>query len=188
VQKALTFLSAIGAAFLSCGVVNHAQPAPDAAKILADMRQAVGGDAAIGAVQTFSAKGSQTREIAGHSFGADVEWACALPDRFVRIVRVPSPWGSNVEADGFSGDVRILRRESDAPYPPDPHANDSPDQKAERERKALRNVKHEFSRLSVPLLGITSTDPLDVMPRSGTDSRENSCFTFRSAFRSRSAF
>jgi len=66
---------------------------PDAARVLADMRQALGGDTALAAVQAFSATGSQTTNLEGHTAGADIEWICALPDRFIRTRRLGTPYG-----------------------------------------------------------------------------------------------
>jgi hypothetical protein len=49
-------------------------PSTDAARVLADMRQALGGDAAIAAINAFSATGSESRNLNGHVTNADVEW------------------------------------------------------------------------------------------------------------------
>jgi hypothetical protein len=163
VRKALAFLSGIAAVLLWCGVVNHAQPAQDAAKILADMRQALGGDAAIAAVHTFSVSGSEQHSIPnGPTSSAMIEWFCELPDRFVRVRRTSTPWGENVDAAGFSADVRISRRDVSSPMPPDPFANDTPAQKAERDKRVVRNLRHEFSRFAIAMIGIPAVDPLDV--------------------------
>jgi len=134
---------------------------PDAARVLAEMRQAIGGDSAIAAVLAFSVRGSESRNFDGRTGGGDIEWICALPDRFLRVRRVGSPFGISVEADGFNGDARIRRRDSDIPSPPDPYQNDTPDQRAARNARAVRNTKHELSRFAVALLGVTAIDSLD---------------------------
>lgn len=143
------------------GALTQAQPAPDAARVLVDMRQALGGDAAIAGVQAFSAAGSESRNLNGHTSGADVEWICQLPDRFIRVRRLPTLRGETVETDGFNGDARIHSRESDMAYPPDAFQNDTPDQRAERERRAVLNLKHDFSRFAIAMIGQPSIDPLD---------------------------
>src|SRR5262245_33142710 len=89
---------------------------PDAARVLADMRQALGGDAALAAVNAFSVSGSESRHVAG-DMGADIEWMALLPDSFVRVRRPSSQWVNAVETDGFRGDALIHRREADMPYP-----------------------------------------------------------------------
>jgi len=126
------------------------------------MRQGLGGDAAIAAVQSFSATGSESRNLNGHTASADIEWVCQLPDRFVRVRRVMSPAGETIETDGFSGDVHIHRRDSDLSYPPDAFQDDTPVQKAEREKRAVLNLRHDFSRIATAMIGIPPIDPLDI--------------------------
>jgi len=136
----------------------------DAGRVLADMRQALGGDAVVAGVRAFSVTGSESRNLGEHVSTADVEFACELPDRYVRVHRVATPFGSSVDTDGYNGDRRIHRRDSDLPVPPDPFENEPPDQKAQRLARALRNMKHEFSRLAVATIGLPSDDPFDVAP------------------------
>jgi len=140
-----------------------AAQAPDAARVLADMRQALGGDAALSAVQAFSVDGMETRTIADHTASAGVEFVCALPDRCVKIRRIAAPFGADtVETYGFNGDAQVRRRVSSIPYPPDPFAGETPDQKAERARRAALASRHEFARLATPMLGVPAVDPVDV--------------------------
>jgi hypothetical protein len=141
-------------------VVNYAQ-GPDAARVLADMRQALGGDAAIAAVRTFSVSGTESRSFRGHSSTVSVEFHAELPDKFVRVRRIATPFsGDNVETDGFNGDARVSRRISSIPYPPNPY-DATPALRAEGDRKAVLAGKQEFSRLAVALIGLASVYPLD---------------------------
>jgi hypothetical protein len=133
--------------------------AQDAARVLADMRQALGGDSALSAVQAFSVDGTETRTIADHAASADVEFSCALPDRCVKLRRIVDPFGATLETHGFNGDARIRRVASGIPYPPDPFANETPDQRAERARRVVLSSKHEFARLVIPMLGVAAFDP-----------------------------
>jgi hypothetical protein len=135
---------------------------PDPARVLADMRQALGGDAAIAAVQAFSVTGVETRSFDGHTSSADVEFACVLPDRYIKVRRIAMPFGDTVETHGFNGDTHIRRRASTLPYPPDGLDGASPDQKAERMRVVVRSVKHEFARMAVAMIGLAAVDPVDV--------------------------
>jgi len=134
---------------------------PDAARVLADMRQALGGDAALAAVQAFAVSGSESHNIEGHLSSASIEWTAALPDSFVRVRRLVTPVGSDVMASGFRGDARISRHDSDFPLPPDP-SGDTPAQRAAHDAIVVRNLKHEFSRFAIALVGIPAVDPLDV--------------------------
>lgn len=156
-------MARITSAFILSTIVVAAQPAPDATRVLADMRQALGGDAALAGIQAFSATGTETRTVGGRSFSKDVEVLCALPDRFVRVRRSSGPFNDLItEADGFSGDALIHRRDANIPYPPDPGANDTPAQHAERERQKLLSARHDFARLIVALLGQSAADPARV--------------------------
>jgi len=140
-----------------------AAQAPDAARVLADMRQALGGDAVLSAVQAFSVDGMETRTMADHTASAGVEFVCALPDRCIKIRRIASPFGGDtVETYGFNGDAHVRRHVSSIPYPPDPFAGETPDQKAERARRAALASRHEFARLAIPMLGVPAVDPVDV--------------------------
>jgi len=134
---------------------------PDAARVLADMRQALGGDAAIAAVQAFSVSGTESHNFGGRVTSARIEWTAVLPDSFVRVSRTSTPRHSDVTASGFRGDARIQRRESDMPPPPDLFPNDTPVQRAARDARRVRTLKHEFSRLAIALIGIPAVDPLD---------------------------
>jgi hypothetical protein len=152
----------IVACVVSTAGVAAAQ-SPDAARMLAEMRQALGGDAALNAVQAFSVDGVETRRMADHTASADVEFACALPDRCIKVRRIATPFGGDtVETYGFNGDAHIRRRASSIPYPPDPFAGETPDQKAERSRRAALASRHEFARLAIPMLGVPAVDPVDV--------------------------
>jgi hypothetical protein len=131
---------------------------PDAARVLADMRQALGGDAAIAAVTAFSISGHDSSDGGA---GADVEWFALLPDNFVHVRRVSSQWFHAVETDGFRGDALIHRREADTPYP-ETTSPATPAEQAARDARAVRDGKHDFSRRAIALIGVPAVDPLDV--------------------------
>ena len=135
---------------------------PDAARVLADMRQALGGDAAIAAVQAFSVSGTESHNFGGHVSSASLEVMVVLPDSFLRVRRMSTPLGNDMMASGFRGDARIQRRASDLPYPPDPFQGETPDQRAARDAAFVRYLKHDFSRFAIALIGIPAVDPLDV--------------------------
>lgn len=150
------------AAAVLMAVVTVGEQHPDPKRLLADMRAALGGDAAISGVQAFSVDGSETRTIADHTATADIQLVCVLPDRFIRVRRISNPFGETMETFGFNGDAQIRRRDARIPYPPDPFASESPDQKAARVRRGVQNAKHEFVRLVIPMIGLPAVDPVDV--------------------------
>jgi hypothetical protein len=133
---------------------------PDAQSVLADMRQAIGGEAAIAAVQGFSVNGTESTNFDGRTADARVEWMCALPDKYVRVRRVATPFSQSVHTQGFNGDARITRHDSDFPQPPDPFENDTPAERAAREQRSVAMLKREFSRLAIAL-GVAAIDPVD---------------------------
>jgi hypothetical protein len=139
------------------------QPLPNAVRALADMRAALGGDAAIAAVRAFSVAGTESRSLGGRSSTAGVELYAELPDKFVSVRRIAMPFGGdNVETHGFNGDARVSRRISNLPYPPNPY-DATPALRAEADRKALLASKQEFSRLAVALIGVVPVYPLDAV-------------------------
>src|SRR5688572_17023674 len=92
----------------------------DIPKPLAEMRQALGGEATLSAIDTFTARGTLTRAAdEGPALQQRVEIACQLPDKFVRVVisigprRAPSgsvhmePTSRTFE--GFNIDLPIRR-------------------------------------------------------------------------------
>jgi hypothetical protein len=135
----------------------------DAARVLDGMRAALGGDAAIAAVRAFSATGTESRNVAGHSSTASVELYAELPDKFISVRRIATPFaGDNVETHGFNGDARVSRRTSNIPYPPSPY-DATPALRAEADRKGLLAGKQEFARLAVPLIGLAAVYPMDAV-------------------------
>ena len=133
---------------------------PDAQSVLAGMRQALGGEAAIAAVQQFSVSGSESIHIDGRTTDASIEWMCALPDKYVRVRRVVTPFSRWVHTYGFNGDVRITRLDPDIRPPTDPFENDTPAERAAREQRSVALLKHEFARLAIAL-GVAAIDPMD---------------------------
>jgi hypothetical protein len=132
---------------------------PDAATVLSDMRRALGGEEALQAIRTLSVSGSEERSFSGRSVSSGIELACILPDRCIKVRRVQGPAGLDaVETHGFNGDAQIARRASNIPYPPDPFVNESLDQRAERRRRAIASMRHDFGRLFVALIGLPPFD------------------------------
>src|SRR2546421_1847243 len=91
---------------LAAGVILGAQAQPgsdQAARVLADARKALGGDAKLSAIKTIVATG-RTKRISGDNlvpveFEIDIE----LPDKYVRKDEVPAQ-ESAPSSSGFNGD------------------------------------------------------------------------------------
>src|SRR5438067_2004678 len=95
----------------------HAQ-APDAAKVLADARTALGGDDKLSAVKSFVATG-RTRQVRGNNLvPIEFEINCELPDKFVRKDEIPAQ-DTDPTTLGFMGDDLIQ-------FPPPPAGRGGP--------------------------------------------------------------
>ena len=142
------------------GRSTPAQPG-DATRVLAEMRQALGGDAAIAAIRTFSVDGSESRSLGGQASTAGVAFYAELPGKFVKVRRVATPFATDhVHASGFNGDARVWRWMSSIPEPPNPY-DATPALRAEGDRKAVLSGKQEFARLAVALIGLAAVYPMD---------------------------
>jgi hypothetical protein len=145
-----------------------------AVDLLGAARQALGGDAALTAVKSFTVGGSLARDLGRFGNTSDLEISCELPDRFVRMThrRVDmGPMGSGdiTEFRGFNGDDPIQETIApDSPVPPVIHAGPAPttpaEIAAERQRRATVN-KRIFVELALPLFGASFGGfPLDFRP------------------------
>lgn len=133
-----------------------------AQQVLADARQAMGGDAVLSAVRTFIASGRARRDLGPHVADQSLDIACALPDRFVRIVTYDTVFGGPpgfsmflTQRDGFSGSQIIHETIStDRPIglpPPVVAPPRTPEENEARERAALAAGKRPFARLTFAL-------------------------------------
>src|SRR5262245_61029948 len=82
----------------------QSQPAPLAASILEDMRQALGGDAALDKVKAFGVDGSLRRNLGGRTIDSSIEMLCALPESCLRASTQSGGPFSITMTDGFTGD------------------------------------------------------------------------------------
>lgn len=151
----------LGWATLSTALGAGAPQAPDAASILADARNALGGEARLTAVKTFIATG-RTRQVQGNNLvPIEFEIHAELPDNYARRDEIPAR-ESGPTTTGFSGDALVQIPPPPAPVaraggPPAPTAG-----QIEAAAKArVVGVKQDFARL---LLGMfasgTSSYPL----------------------------
>ena len=114
----------------------------DAQAILTAMRQALGGDAALIDVKSFSLQTEGSSSLKGRSYPIDDEYHYVLPDRYVRVRRLR---GASLRMfEGFKAD-QLIRRRSDGggvrgPLP-------------DGDRLTLARWRHDAARFVLALMG-----------------------------------
>jgi hypothetical protein len=141
-------LTLAGWAALLLWAVSVGAQARDAATVLAAARQALGGDASLGAVKTFVATG-RTRQLRGNNLvPIEFEIDAELPDKYVRHDEFPAQ-DQDVTVSGFSGNEVIF-----GPPPPAGRGGPPPAQR-------LLTVRQDFARLMLGVFaGSFSSFPL----------------------------
>ena len=124
---------------------------PDPAQVLAEARQAIGGQTALEAVRSFSVAGSWIRNFGTRSTESQIELDCELPDKFVRTIVMDSGPFRVTQRRGFNGDNLIEETTPERPMPPEMKAQN--DRIAREVPVAVRVIpfKLEFSRLFAAL-------------------------------------
>jgi hypothetical protein len=139
-----------------CSTPLPAQTSPDPAKILADAREALGGDKKLAAITSFVATG-RTRQVRGESLvPIEFEISVALPDKYVRRDEIPAQ-ESGPTSTGFNGPDLIQLPVPAAPpaMPPGPGRPGgppapSPTAMLDAMRKArVATVKQDFAKLTL---------------------------------------
>ena len=130
--------------------LNLGAQARSADEVLREMRVALGGDAALDAIQTLSASGEITHSAGSVRSNSSLEIITILPDHFLEIRRhrqsFPGPAPMEIETTnyaGFRGDELLRRTDSTMPVPPDPFPP----------ARLLQDFKRRFARLAVGLFG-----------------------------------
>src|SRR5436190_4774120 len=128
----------------------------DPAAILAQARQALGGEKKLTAVKSFTATG-RTRQVRGDNLvPIEFEIAVELPDKYMRKDEIPAQ-ESGPTATGFTGDTLL---QFPAPAPPPARAGGPPpptaEQMAAAARMRLATVKQDFARLMLGLFAGSS--------------------------------
>jgi hypothetical protein len=154
-------LMTAGTIVMAAGAVLMAQNG-DAAKVVADMRQALGGDK-LAKVSTLTATGKNQRANGETSISGDYEMALALPDRFVTTqVLASTPMGNVALTSGFNGDGLV--QENVMPQQPGGGGmrmfvsngagpNASPEQQQAANARQLISNKQEFARMALGVFG-----------------------------------
>jgi hypothetical protein len=147
------------AALFTRGIVAL-QP-PEATAVLAEMRQALGGEA-IAAVRAFSVETTEERFVLGRSMTTRVDWTCELPDRFIQVRRWQGRSGEMTRTTGFSGD-HLIQMIGNVPPPPIKGRVATAEEQAASGSASLTAARQHFSRLTIAMLGITPVYPLDAV-------------------------
>jgi hypothetical protein len=164
------FLVGTGAVVMAAGAVLFAQGG-DAAKVMADMRQALGGEQKLAAVKSLSATGKSQRAMGETSSGGDYELMLETPDKFfTKQVMAQTPIGAVSAKVGFNGDGLIQETEQ----PPQPAGmrmfvsaggvgpNATPEARAAAAVRQVASSKEEFTRMALGMFGgAVSVAPLE---------------------------
>jgi hypothetical protein len=164
-------LAAISLPRVSTPTAQAQAPARDAAAVLAEAREALGGEKRLSAVKNFVVTG-RTRQIRGDNLvPIEFEIAVELPDRYVRKDEIPAQ-ESGPTSMGFNGDELIQLPVPAAPTPPpgaapgagraEGPATPPPPAQLDAARKTrVATVKQDFVRLTLGMFAASfSSYPL----------------------------
>jgi hypothetical protein len=162
------FVGVALAVLASTGSTAPAQaPAKDAAAILAQAREALGGEKRLSGIRNFVATG-RTQQVRGDNLvPIEFEIAVELPDKYVRKDEIPAQ-ESGPTSTGFNGDELIQVPVPAAPMPPPgmgragAPTGPPPQAQLDAMRKArVVAVKQDFARLMLGMFaGSVSAYPL----------------------------
>lgn len=161
-------LTTVGAVVMAAGAGLFAQSG-DATKVMADMRQALGGEKKLAAVKALTAVGKNDRAMGERSISGEYEMALELPDRFVtKQVLTSTPMGNVSLTVGFNGPALI--QDTEMPQMPgggmriqvgSASPNASPEERKAAEDRTLTQQRQEFARMALGVFGnSTSAFPL----------------------------
>ena len=128
-----------------------AQAADNAARVIAEARAAMGGDAKLTAVKTLVVTG-RTRQVRGDNLvPIEFEIQAELPDKFARRDEFPAQ-DQGPTVTGFNGD-RFVQIPAPQPPPARPGGPPppTPQQREAQARVQLGNAKQDFARLMLGL-------------------------------------
>ncbi|TAK16215.1 MAG: hypothetical protein EPO35_05810 [Acidobacteria bacterium] len=163
------FLTGVGAVVMAAGAVLFAQGG-DAAKVMADMRQALGGDKKLAAVKALTAVGKNDRVSGERTISGDFEMALELPEKFLtKQTLAQTPMGAVALTVGFNGAGLI--QDTEAPQMPGggvrmvfggASPNATPEENKAAEARMITQQKQEFTRMALGLFGAgTSALPVE---------------------------
>jgi len=130
------------------GPVAHGQT--DAARVLIESRQALGGDSSLSAVRAFAASGHVTRvALRGLQLRSDLDIVAVLPERYIRKERLAAGPRSVDTALGFSRHTLI--RATPMIAAPSAATGAGPDPRRALDSGALLLARQEFGLLALGL-------------------------------------
>jgi hypothetical protein len=147
----------------------------DVARVLADVRNALGGEAKLSGVKTLAVTG-QTVRVTGETSSppVDFEFAMELPDKFVKKEVLAVIGGSTIaRTTGFNGGELIdvmdtppqmpgMMLRMAGPGAPPPGVEVTPEEQALMRRSALLVARQDFARLALGLFAASfSAYPLE---------------------------
>lgn len=154
-------LAGTGAVVMMAGAMLLAQGG-DAAKVMAEMRQALGGEQKLAAVKTLTATGKTSRAMGEQSIAGDYELAMELPDKYLtKQAMGQTPVGAITLTSGFNGSGLI----QDTELPPQMAGmrtmisvggatpNATPEEKAAAAAKTVASLKLDFAKLALGMFG-----------------------------------
>ena len=155
-------LSLLLASSLTPAVSARPTHSQDPATLLAAMRTALGGEALLDSITSFTVGGSINEYPGPVTISSSAEISLQLPDKFVLVTRrnVEMPGGgfTMTRYNGFNGDVPISATIAPgAPMPvviPPPPPRTAAEAQARQER-GIRSEKDAFVRLVLPLFGVS---------------------------------
>jgi hypothetical protein len=173
----------------------HASQSADPSSVLASIRQALGGGAALDAVRSFTVEGRLTRNLGTMQAESDLEVFYEAPDKFVRVERL-SPRGGPIDyvvttRNGFSGDGYIHESDSTGPFPTQmPGPPRSPAETVALQGQRLAGQRQEAIRYLLPMFGTgvpghsltfgaVSPEVVDSRPALSVEARTPEGFIFR---------
>ena len=160
-------LAAISLPRVSTPTAQAQAPARDAVAVLAEAREALGGEKRLSAVKNFVVTG-RTRQIRGDNLvPIEFEIAVELPDKYVRKDEIPAQESAPTSM-GFNGDELIQLPVPAAPIPPPgvgraegPATPPSPAQLDAAGKTRVATVKQDFVRLTLGMFAASfSSYPL----------------------------
>jgi hypothetical protein len=171
---AICSLCAVAVFPRAASITAQAPAKKDAAAVLAQAREALGGEKRLSAVKNFVVTG-RTRQVRGDNLvPIEFEIACELPDKYVRKDEIPAQ-ESGPTSTGFNGDQLIQLPVPAAPQPPggaQPQRGEGagrmagPEAPSTAQLDAMRNarvatVKQDFVRLTLAMFATSfSSYPL----------------------------
>lgn len=138
-------------------------PRQDATTVLAAARAALGGDALLNSITSFTVNGTSTEDLGRVHVGKSVEISAQLPDKYLMMTRrtVYGPPGvsdldyTSTRYEGFNAGTLLAWSTSSGgftpPFIPSSAAPKTPDELQAIAARRLRLQKEAFARLMLPL-------------------------------------